>query len=465
VTPFAFGPPSGLLIEITSRCNLTCIMCPLTAGDTPSSKDPGHLSPDRWADVVSFATEAGQVNVGGYGEPFSNPKCLQYLGDLDAAGVRISLTTNATMVNERIAGQLAALPNLINVNVSVDSPDPDLYQAIRGGELRHAMAGVGHLAKALGPDRLTVSSVMMRRNIDSLAAFPAILSGLGLNKYVLQGLVDYTPEVEGEEFTAADHLPDRVDRIRAAAKGAAVELLFELPDRTQALLRGDDVGATPPAPDPSQTRVCFAPWDVPVVDKDGRVFPCCFAMTHGKAVLGNLHDATLHDIWHGRQFHGFRRALTRAETTPGTCRECTVAPAGPHPFAELSAEVLEDASHVEGGEAMTVVMRNTGTATWSRQDQMHLGTAEPRDHASAFHRLEWIGVNRVGTFEEVTVPPGATATFRFKATPSAGVDAETLQLVAEHRAWIPGTRVRIRPTAEAGSRVRRALHRLVKAVK
>ncbi len=64
------------------------------------------------------------MNLGGYGEPLSNQRCLDYLRELDALGVRTVLTTNATMVNRKIADQLAALAHFDGVNVSIDSPDP-----------------------------------------------------------------------------------------------------------------------------------------------------------------------------------------------------------------------------------------------------------------------------------------------------------------------------------------------------
>src|SRR5262245_24106958 len=131
-------------------------MCPLTAGDTPSSRDPGNMDPVVWERVMSFAGRVGRANVGGYGEPLSNQKCLTHLRELDVAGVRISLRTNATMVNEKIAAELAAMPNLVNINVSVDSPDAAIYRDIRGGELDHALRGLAFLARAMGPNRLTV---------------------------------------------------------------------------------------------------------------------------------------------------------------------------------------------------------------------------------------------------------------------------------------------------------------------
>jgi radical SAM protein with 4Fe4S-binding SPASM domain len=433
--------PSGVLIELTSRCNLTCRMCPLTAGDTPSSRDPGNIDPAVWREVIAFAAAVGRANVGGYGEPLSNQKCLGYLRELDAAGVRISLTTNATMVNEKIAGELAAMRNLVNVNVSMDSPDPEIYRDIRGGELDPAMRGVGLLARAMGPDRVTVSSVLMRSNVQSLTAFPARLADIGVSSYVLQGLVDYTAGLEHEVIGWDNGLSGAVDAIRAAADKAGVRLILELPHRTTT----SDLQVDAASAASTDTRQCFAPWDEPVVDKDGRVFPCCFAMTHGQAVLGHLKEETFGAVWHGRAYTDFRRAIVDGRTTPDICRQCTVVPSGPHLYREYAAAVVPDASRLEGAGPLRVVMRNTGTATWTRRDQVHIGTSDPRDRPSALWHPLWLGHNRVGTFVEAEVPPGATATFEIPLMPLQTPVAESFQLVVEHRGWLPDTRFTLKP--------------------
>jgi radical SAM protein with 4Fe4S-binding SPASM domain len=440
-------------------------MCPLTAGDTPSSRDPGNLDPALWPDILAFAALAGRANVGGYGEPLSNQKCLTYLRELDEAGVRICMTTNATMVNEKIARELAAIGRLENVNVSVDSPDPAVYEAIRGGPVDRALVGVRRLVDALGSGRLTVSSVLMRSNAPSLITFPAILAAIGVRKYVLQGLVDYTPNLAHEEIGWSDGLGTFVDRIRSACREAGVELVLELPERTKAGLTPPvQPGAAPPAV--TDTRQCFAPWDEPVVDKDGRVFPCCYAMTHGQAVLGDLRTASFDAVWHGSAYADFRRAIVDGRTTPDICRQCTVVPTGSHLYREFSAEIVAEASRLAGRSPMRLAVRNTGAAAWSRADDVHIGTANPRDGYSAFRHPSWIGPNRIGTFREALVPPGAIATFEFPVLPSPAVPAETFQIVVERRGWLPGTQFQLRPdpdpekTAGAGpahSRLRSVL--------
>ena len=116
--------PSALQVEITSRCNLHCKMCPLTTEGTGSSLKAGHLSEILWEDLVPLAREVGLVIISGYGEPLTNPRCLALLRQLDSHGVNMGMATNGTALSPRICTELAQLSHLIHINISIDSPDP-----------------------------------------------------------------------------------------------------------------------------------------------------------------------------------------------------------------------------------------------------------------------------------------------------------------------------------------------------
>jgi radical SAM protein with 4Fe4S-binding SPASM domain len=461
-------PPSSLLIELTSRCNLKCRMCPLTSDRTPSSVQPGPITEVLWDAIVPFALQAGHVIVAGYGEPLLNSKCMEYLQQLDALGVRTSLTTNGHLVTERIAGELALLHHLSDINVSIDSPDPAIYRDIRGGQVEKALESVGRLASALKPWQLSVSSVMMRSNIESLVTFPALLASLGVKKYVLQGLIDYTPGLDDEEMRWRNGLTDYVARIRGAAEQAAVEVSFALPERVAAELEDPaEALARQHAPvdaGEADTRQCFAPWDVPVIDKDGRVFPCCYALTNATAVLGDLTRESGADIWTGAAFQSFRRALVDGRATPDVCRTCTVTSIGRHPLRSYSARIVHDRSTLSSGAHVRLVVENAGDTTWTAKDRVLVGTASPRDRSSSFRHLTWMSANRVTSFSEAAVPPGGIATFDFLVAPNSSVTVETFQIVVENQCWVPGTRFEVRPERPRASHfsqiARRALSRL-----
>ncbi|MDD5629404.1 MAG: twitch domain-containing radical SAM protein [Elusimicrobia bacterium] len=80
-------------------------------------------------------------------------------------------------------------------------------------------------------------------------------------------------------------------------------------------------GTSPPDRDvllKASTAFCLMPWIHLQVRPDGKVFPCCLA--EGSPV-GDLHGATLRDIWNSESLRRIRLGMMRSETSPG-CAKC-----------------------------------------------------------------------------------------------------------------------------------------------
>jgi radical SAM protein with 4Fe4S-binding SPASM domain len=307
-----------------------------------------------------------------------------------------------------------------------------------------------------------VSSVVTAATVDSLAEFPRLLADLGVREYLLQGLIDWNPDLRDDQLVHARRLPDCLDRVRSAcrAHGVALELQPDVrldleltdPDAARRLYHADDLAA-------GRTRQCCVPWDQPFVNKDGQVFPCCYA--DESAVMGDLRHESFAEVWDGDRFRKFRSDLVCGTTAPAICRRCTAVPLGPHPLVEYAARVLRKRSVLRGRTRLRLVVRNVGTATWTRPTGLRIGTADRRDRESAFHHPGWLTPNRVATFVEDVVPPGGLATFPFAVTPGPGGRAEVFQLLVEGVCWLPGTRFEVRPRRNLFDEARLRLRRLV----
>jgi MoaA/NifB/PqqE/SkfB family radical SAM enzyme len=445
--------PSALQVEITSQCNLRCRMCPLTTGGSSSAISAGHMSDVVWSELLPLARHAKKVFVTGFGEPLTNPRCLDLLQQLNDEGIRTSISTNGLALNPATARRLASLPFLVHINVSIDSPDATSYRKIRGGNLSRAFRGLENLVEAM-PDtsRITVSSIAMRENLETLAQFPPLLAGLGIKTYMVQGLNDYNDFSKSESLVGSRHLLEHLGRLRSACDQAGVELVLTTPERTMAeehdlkdvLAQYYEVSAdtTVRTDQTHQTRQCMVPWDQPYIDKDGRVFPCCVAGASGQSQLGRLGQSdqvTLSDIWVGEAYREFRNALLGPGTTPAVCRSCTIVPVGPHPLRVFSASLLGPARLLTANGEVALRVRNTGTHPWDT-GSVRVATTMPRDRPSAVEHRTWISGNRPCSFTERVVGPGQVATFAFQVTLPPKRATEEFQLVAEHIAWLPNTR-------------------------
>lgn len=447
--------PCALQIEITSHCNLHCKMCPLTTESTSSSLKAGHISEVSWDDLVPLAQEVGQVLIAGYGEPLTNPRCLPLLKQMDAHGVSMGMVTNGTALSPRICAELVQLSRLTHICVSIDSPDPEIYRQIRGGDVRNALRGVQNLLGCIdNPARVSVSSIMMRSTVASLVDFPRLLASYGVRRYILQGLVDLNATFPEEAFMEKESLARQVDTIRDDCRKLGIELCFTLPERLNLEMsdpeKVDSVFYRPGRGSERAARQCYLPWEIPYIDKDGGVFPCCIAAAKGAANFGTLASEGLRSIWNGAKYRQFREDILDGRTTPPVCQECKVAPLGEHLFRLYGARIVPEECCLEGPPPFKLVVENNGTVTWKREDMIRIGTSNPRDHAAACAHSTWLGPGRVASFEEESVPPGGKATFVFEAAPLREGETEFFQLVVEGKCWLPYTRFCIAPPTLTG---------------
>jgi radical SAM protein with 4Fe4S-binding SPASM domain len=255
------------------------------------------------------------------------------------------------------------------------------------------------------------------------------------------------------------------DAIEAGCTAHGIRLDLSVPDRSVADLADPDDARRRyygfDTWDEGVTRRCLVPWEIPFVDKNGQVFACCNAASANERPLGRIGDQTFDEIWTGAEFRRFRMDIVDGRTTPEICRRCTLVPLGNHLF-KTWATTLISATAVPAGRRteVTVVLRNTGSNTWTRADSIRVGVARPRDHPSRLATSDWLSGNRATTFVEMEVPPGGAATFVFQLNHPPGRTTEEFAVVADGSCWFPGTHFAV--TVRGRKRVARAVkHKVV----
>lgn len=144
---FPQRPPSSVPVivwHLTGACNLSCRHC--YAG---ASAEENEMGRDEAFDFLRHAAslKPHAVLFSG-GEPLAHPHFWGYLARAGKLGLRVSLSTNGTLIDSEIARRLADA-NVGYVGVSVDGP-PDVHDEFRRhrGAFDRAMAGVRHLRDA-----------------------------------------------------------------------------------------------------------------------------------------------------------------------------------------------------------------------------------------------------------------------------------------------------------------------------
>jgi len=99
------GRPSDIIWNITNRCNLLCDHCYMAAD---AHALPDQLSDEETIDLVHRMGEAGVpvVFLSG-GEPMLRPNFWEILAEVNAQGVRPTISTNCTLITPAVAKRLA----------------------------------------------------------------------------------------------------------------------------------------------------------------------------------------------------------------------------------------------------------------------------------------------------------------------------------------------------------------------
>lgn len=436
--------PSAISIELTSKCNLTCKMCPLTLGTSSSSQAVSFMDLAVWRRLLDdIDGRVEKVILTGFGEPMLHPHLLDMLSDLEERSIPFGLTTNGVHIKPGIEEMLPGLTGLRHLNVSIDSFDADIYRHIRKGKITKCLATIARLVRACGPQTLfSVSAIIMKTTLPSLRVAPQQLAEIGVTNLVLQSLFDQNPS--GLDENLADPAEDaaHISAIRQAAEQHGVTLHFEDPERLDLELNDPPEARKryfDDSRDHATGRLCGLPWDTLHVDANSAVFPCCRTSAVNQCNTGRIDGQSVFDVWQGSAYDAFRRSFASPQAMHDVCATCTAVPMGLPPRAFFSGTVLDDLEVSDSG-MLCVAVRNTGVEAWRADRQPTIGISRPKDRISTLHDHRWISGNRVCSMREDRVEPGDIAHFDMPVSvPTDEGMTEHFELVIDGQLWIPGT--------------------------
>ncbi len=170
------GPfPRRVTVELSSRCNLTCRMCPRRYLD----QTDGFMAVDLFKRIVDQISAHPVEAVVPFfrGEALLHPQFLELIHYLRAhTPARIQLATNALLLDEAPARELLDL-EIDFISFSLDAVKPETYAKIRiGGNFTRVMRNVHRfleLRQILSRSKTTVqvSATRSDHNREEIAAF------------------------------------------------------------------------------------------------------------------------------------------------------------------------------------------------------------------------------------------------------------------------------------------------------
>ena len=274
---------SKIYTEITNLCNLDCSFCHGTC------REGGFISLDKfksYAKKVAPFTDYVYLHV--MGEPLLHPQLGEIIDAASHAGLKASITTNGTLLEEKLPLLLKKASKLYKISISLHS-----FEANSGVDMDGYLDVCFRAAKALG--QAGVISVLRLWNLEGLSQSKPENSE---NGNILNRLKEYFPD-PWVTTRSGERIGDRI-YLEWGEK-------FDWPDLS--------------APDYGSQGYCYALKDQVAVLFDGRVVPCCLD-ADGIMELGDLNTQDLAEILSSEKAaliaHGF---ANRTRVHP-LCRHC-----------------------------------------------------------------------------------------------------------------------------------------------
>ncbi len=117
--------PEAVTLAVTARCPCNCVHC------SAARRRPEELSAEEWKGVIRDALDLGTYNVTFTGgDPLVREDLPELISSVDPARAIAAVFTSGYLLRERARELVEA--GVYAVHVSIDSPDPDEHDELRG---------------------------------------------------------------------------------------------------------------------------------------------------------------------------------------------------------------------------------------------------------------------------------------------------------------------------------------------
>ncbi len=336
----SFDPLEGrgrflrLLIDLTDRCNLKCVMCHFSLPGHVQGRDEIPLEALRRI-APGLLPYVGQLGLSCATEPWMFPDFPNVLRLAHEHGIpHVYYVTNATLLTEE-AIEVTLRCGVTQVAISLDGATQGTFEAIRrNASFERVLENVRRLRdrkRELGTDvpRLQFNITLLRSNVEELEDWVRLVAELGAAEIDVRHVVPFEGLATCEQtLDAHKELTNRaLGRARALAAELGLDVVgcpedFELtpPPAPEARAPAPESGADAAPPPESHLReACRAPWEMALVHPDGGVVPCTNWFSH--ELMGNVLEQPFAEIWNGPRYRRLREELLSNQLGKN-CRVC-----------------------------------------------------------------------------------------------------------------------------------------------
>jgi MoaA/NifB/PqqE/SkfB family radical SAM enzyme len=301
-------------VEVTSRCNLKCVMCPVTVlADHWPGRDMDWATFERAAQAFG---RAKWVYLQGWGEPLLHRRIFDMIERAKQAGCRVGFTTNGTRLTRATGARLLSA-GLDLLAVSIAGASAATHEAIRVGsdfsKLLENLRGFLRQRRSAQP-KVEIFYLMTPANLVELPRAVELAAELGADELVATNL-DYV-------------ITPGLDALRAYGEGPPARALGAALDDARAAARRTGIAFRPYPLEFREMAVCdLNPLRILFISADGDVSPCVYTSLTGQSSIprvfegralevpvvrfGNLNEQPLDQIWESAAYREFRARFAK----------------------------------------------------------------------------------------------------------------------------------------------------------
>jgi radical SAM protein with 4Fe4S-binding SPASM domain len=310
------GFPDHAVWEMTTACNLNCIHCHVTGGES----DNDELDTDEAKHLLNDLAQIRNFRMIAFtgGEPLIRPDLFELLAFSRSLGFSNTIATNATLIDDSVALRLRD-NGVVIAAVSLDGLAAETHDRIRGlpGSFDKAVKGIRALNKA--GILLHINITAMEYNVTQIDSLIALVDELKTGILLIYQLV---PVGRGRVIEGAV--------LDKAGNEWLINFMAEAQQRTNAimesvagpqywpfLLKKSHITSGMPLRLAEKVfHGCAAGRGFIYIKPNGEVWPCPFV----EVSCGNVRQSSFEEIWTGSEI--LNQLRDRERLLKGQCGDC-----------------------------------------------------------------------------------------------------------------------------------------------
>lgn len=307
----------AIQVEVTTRCNHSCLMCPASHHQTFRHKD---LEWELYTKLSHFFTRVKLVFLQGWGEPLLHPRLFDMVALARERGCQTGFTTNGSLLDAEVAREALRL-EVNYITVSLAGAEARTHNRIRkGSDFEKLIANVARLVemkKSTGraAPKIHLSFLMNRDSIVELSSAVRLAHELEVDRLVVPNL-DCPVTLEDEQNRIFDWNEPEPAHQAAIEEAQSLAARLRINVSIHRLQLGNDV------------LTCeLNPLKMFFVNVQGEVCPCVYTSILGQKsyhryfqgekifvlakAFGSLAEEAMENIWDNEKYRRFRHFFKR----------------------------------------------------------------------------------------------------------------------------------------------------------